>query len=46
MIPRIQDDDEVDISSARWILVVEKEVRLPAVWVVVLQLASKTETQD
>lgn len=27
LIPRIQHGDEIDISPARWILVVEKEAR-------------------
>lgn len=26
MIPRIQDTDEVDISGARWVFIIEKEV--------------------
>jgi hypothetical protein len=25
-VPRIQEHDEIDISAARWVLVIEKEV--------------------
>jgi hypothetical protein len=25
-VPRIQENDEIDISAARWVLVIEKEV--------------------
>lgn len=27
-MPRIQENDEFDISAARWVLVIEKEVRM------------------
>jgi hypothetical protein len=26
LVPRIQENDEIDISAARWVLVIEKEV--------------------
>lgn len=28
MIPRIQSTDEIDIAGARWVFIIEKEVRI------------------